>query len=85
MQVVTGPPCPGIEGRNVAGMDTRDDVRQFLVLRRARITPERAGLPLSAELAVCRGCAAPRWPSGGPSSTSKTSVSRGRPHRNEGP
>ncbi|MER6799502.1 transcriptional regulator, partial [Amycolatopsis mediterranei] len=26
-------------------MDNRDEVREFLVSRRARIAPERAGLP----------------------------------------
>jgi transcriptional regulator with XRE-family HTH domain len=32
-------------GRSVAGMDTQDAVREFLASRRARITPEQAGLP----------------------------------------
>ncbi len=31
--------------RNVVGMDTRNEIRDFLISRRARITPERAGLP----------------------------------------
>jgi transcriptional regulator with XRE-family HTH domain len=32
-------------GLSVAAMDTRDDVREFLASRRARITPAQAGLP----------------------------------------
>jgi transcriptional regulator with XRE-family HTH domain len=32
-------------GRSVVGMDTRDEVREFLASRRARITPTQAGLP----------------------------------------
>ncbi len=26
-------------------VDTRDDIREFLISRRAKITPEQAGLP----------------------------------------
>ena len=33
------------EGRSVFGMDNRDEVREFLISRRAKITPDRAGLP----------------------------------------
>src|SRR5687768_16944180 len=36
---------PGGGGRNVGIVDNRSDVRDFLASRRARITPERAGLP----------------------------------------
>lgn len=32
-------------GRSVVGVDYRDEVREFLTSRRARLTPERAGLP----------------------------------------
>ena len=42
--VMTGPRPPA-GGRSVAGMDTRAEVREFLASRRARITPEQAGLP----------------------------------------
>lgn len=31
--------------RNVAGVSIRDDVREFLTTRRAKVTPEQAGLP----------------------------------------
>jgi hypothetical protein len=43
--VLTEPPTMG--GRDVASVavDNRDEIRQFLTSRRARITPERAGLP----------------------------------------
>lgn len=33
------------ERRTVGGMDNRSDVREFLTTRRARLTPDRAGLP----------------------------------------
>jgi len=45
---VTGndrPSQPGWTGRSVVVMDNRSEVRDFLTTRRARITPERAGLP----------------------------------------
>ena len=46
--------------RDVRG-DVRAQIREFLSSRRARITPEQAGLRCMAETAVgCRGCAAPR-------------------------
>jgi transcriptional regulator with XRE-family HTH domain len=38
-------PLPPGGRRTVAGMDTRGDAREFLATRRARITPEQAGLP----------------------------------------
>jgi hypothetical protein len=31
--------------RSVDGVDTRNDIREFLISRRAKITPEQAGLP----------------------------------------
>ena len=31
--------------RSVEGVDTRNDIREFLISRRAKITPEQAGLP----------------------------------------
>lgn len=33
------------DGRSVVGMDRRDEVRDFLVSRRGRVTPEQVGLP----------------------------------------
>jgi hypothetical protein len=36
---------PGSAGRSVVGMDHRAETRDFLTTRRARITPEQAGLP----------------------------------------
>jgi transcriptional regulator with XRE-family HTH domain len=38
-------PVPSGGGRSVFGMDTQGAVREFLASRRARITPEQAGLP----------------------------------------
>lgn len=35
----------GGEPRTVGGMDNRSDVREFLTTRRARLTPDQAGLP----------------------------------------
>lgn len=35
----------GVERRTVEAMDNRSDVREFLTTRRARITPDQAGLP----------------------------------------
>jgi transcriptional regulator with XRE-family HTH domain len=44
--VLTGPPTLG--GRDVASVvvDNRNEIRQFLTSRRARITPEQASLPV---------------------------------------
>jgi transcriptional regulator with XRE-family HTH domain len=44
--VLTEPPTTG--GRDVASVvvDNRNEIRQFLTSRRARITPEQAGLPV---------------------------------------
>jgi transcriptional regulator with XRE-family HTH domain len=39
------PSQPGGTGRSVEGMDHRAETRDFLTTRRARITPEQAGLP----------------------------------------
>jgi transcriptional regulator with XRE-family HTH domain len=44
-QVPTGPPSKVGRERTVEGMDNRNEIRDFLTSRRARITPERAGLP----------------------------------------
>src|SRR5690349_13407816 len=38
-------PIPRGRGRSVECVDNRNDIRDFLASRRARITPERAGLP----------------------------------------
>ena len=45
---VTGTASTSLEARErrtVEGMDNRSDVREFLTTRRARLTPDRAGLP----------------------------------------
>src|SRR3954449_8860732 len=39
------PSQPRDPGRSVDGMDLRSETRDFLTSRRARITPEQAGLP----------------------------------------
>jgi transcriptional regulator with XRE-family HTH domain len=39
------PPIRGAGADNVVVMDNRDDIRDFLASRRARITPQQAGLP----------------------------------------
>jgi transcriptional regulator with XRE-family HTH domain len=39
------PPIRGAGADNVVVVDNRDDVRDFLASRRARITPQQAGLP----------------------------------------
>ena len=39
------PPIGGAGADNVVVVDNRDDVRDFLASRRARITPQQAGLP----------------------------------------
>lgn len=44
-QVLAGPPSPGRAARSLDRMEPRSDIREFLVSRRARITPEQAGLP----------------------------------------
>ena len=46
-RVLTGPPSPPTVGRTVGEVSThRSDVRDFLVSRRAKITPQQAGLTL---------------------------------------
>ena len=45
-QVLTGPPSMPGTGHNVEAMDNRSEIRDFLASRRARITPEQAGLPV---------------------------------------
>jgi transcriptional regulator with XRE-family HTH domain len=44
-RVLTGPPSAARAERTVVGMDTRNEIHDFLTTRRARITPEQAGLP----------------------------------------
>ena len=44
-QVLTGPPRTAGAERTVVVMDNRSEIRDFLTSRRARITPEQAGLP----------------------------------------
>jgi transcriptional regulator with XRE-family HTH domain len=44
-QVLTGPPRTAGAERTVVVMDNRGEIRDFLTSRRARITPEQAGLP----------------------------------------
>ncbi len=41
-------------------MDTRNDIREFLTTRRARLTPEQVGLPDFGGRRRCPGCAAKR-------------------------
>lgn len=45
-----GLPHPGarrtVEGMAVSNDNTRNDIREFLSTRRAKITPEQAGLPV---------------------------------------
>jgi transcriptional regulator with XRE-family HTH domain len=43
--VLPGPPTPGRDGSSIVVVDNRNEIRQFLASRRARITPEQAGLP----------------------------------------
>ena len=38
------PTSPG-SGRSVIDVDNRAEIREFLISRRAKITPQRAGLP----------------------------------------
>jgi hypothetical protein len=63
--VLIGPPTMG--GRDVASVvvDNRNEIRQFLTSRRARITPEQAGLPIYGANRRVPGCAGRRsrcWP-----------------------
>ncbi len=44
-RVPTGPPSASGTERNLEVMDNRNEIRDFLTSRRARITPEQAGLP----------------------------------------
>jgi transcriptional regulator with XRE-family HTH domain len=44
-QVLAGPPGTAGTGRSLVVMDNRNEIRDFLTSRRARITPEQAGLP----------------------------------------
>src|SRR6202140_1698889 len=37
-------PIAGAGNRSLAGVDSRNDIREFLATRRARITPQQAGL-----------------------------------------
>jgi hypothetical protein len=43
-------------------MDTKSEIRDFLTSRRARITPEEAGLRVFGPRGAYRGSAARRWP-----------------------
>jgi len=45
-QVLAGPPTVGVGGRSVDDVESRNEVRAFLVSRRARLTPQEAGLPV---------------------------------------
>jgi transcriptional regulator with XRE-family HTH domain len=46
IQVLPGPPTRGGDGSSIVVVDNRNDTSQFLTSRRARITPEQAGLPV---------------------------------------
>ncbi len=46
-------------------MDNQDDLSQFLISRRAKLTPQQVGLPISADAAGSRACGgkkSPSWP-----------------------
>src|SRR5512132_4333896 len=45
IQVLPGPPCGGNKRRSVENVNNRTEIRDFLSSRRAKITPEQAGLP----------------------------------------
>src|SRR5829696_6815227 len=45
IQVLPGPPTQGGDGSSIVVVDNRNDTSQFLTSRRAKITPEQAGLP----------------------------------------
>jgi hypothetical protein len=45
IQVLAGPPTEAATARSVAVVDNRSEIRDFLTSRRAKITPERAGIP----------------------------------------
>jgi len=45
IQVLTAPPTPAGLARNVCCVDNRNEIRDFLTSRRAKISPDRAGLP----------------------------------------
>ena len=45
-RVLTGPPNVGVNDLPLLVMDNRSEIREFLTSRRARITPEQAGLPV---------------------------------------
>ena len=59
-------------------MDNRAEVREFLISRRAKITPQQAGCPTSAP-AGCPGCAAARSPPSPGSASSTTPSSNAAP------
>ena len=42
-------------------VDNRNEIRQFLTSRRAKITPEQAGLPTYGSNRRVPACAARRW------------------------
>jgi hypothetical protein len=48
-RVLTGLPSAAWAERTVVSMDNRNEIRDFLVSRRARITPEQVGLPGATE------------------------------------
>jgi hypothetical protein len=45
IQVLSGPPIKAGGADSVVIVDNRNDIRDFLASRRARITPQQAGLP----------------------------------------
>jgi transcriptional regulator with XRE-family HTH domain len=45
MDVLTGHPNSPDSGRSVVDVDNRTEVREFLTSRRAKVTPQQAGLP----------------------------------------
>src|SRR4051812_48087134 len=46
IRVPTEPPLPSSGGRSVDRVDNRIEVREFLTTRRAKLSPDQAGVPL---------------------------------------
>ncbi len=46
IQVLADPPCGVADGRSVGWVENRNEIREFLASRRAKIGPEQAGLPV---------------------------------------
>ena len=77
--VLTGHPTTARGGRNLECVDAANDIAEFLASRRARVTPEQAGLPTYGTRRVSgpapRG-GRRRWPASASSTTSAWSAAR---------